>query len=586
MPEETFITKSTGLALTTEITCLDLMSQLATGTVVGYVAGITMQYEAEGPAYGGAITKIVVDGDYIYVAGATTQKVRRYLKSDLSFVDETADYGGTIYALAVDDTHIYVGGLTTQKVNKYLKSDLSYVGQTADFGGDIWNIIIDDTHIYVCGDTIYRVKRYLKSDLSYVDQTADCGHALWGMDQDNDYIYAGGYSSGAGYFIRKYQKSDLSLIATSVEDYGSAITAIIVDGDYLYIAGYSNKIQQYLTSDLSYTEVQSQDYGDDIICMVMDAAYIYAGGATTQKIRRYFKLTLIFSDESADYGGTINGMDLDEIDVFIGGSTTQKVRKYSLSDTANEIIDDLLAYPMQEPAVTKGDISDFADMIPHIKADGQTILQVLLMLPEIFGGYMEVDNDRKLNWFASIGEDKGQQIRYRKNLIGIEREIDYTNFYNRIYAYGQDEDKNRIKLSDIQEEDYVEDTDSQTEYDGIFSGPFINFGIIAPDSLLEWALQLLEKHKIPFISYKIRAIDLSAHEGFDFEKPQLGSQVIALNEDLGINIKAEVIKIEYPDLLNPQDMIIEIANAMPNIVDSLASMGNTQKSHGMLLAGT
>ena len=39
---------------------------------------------------------------HIYVGGAITQTVRKYLKSDLSYIGETASYGGAICAVAID----------------------------------------------------------------------------------------------------------------------------------------------------------------------------------------------------------------------------------------------------------------------------------------------------------------------------------------------------------------------------------------------------------------------------------------------------------------------------------------------------
>ncbi len=85
---------------------------------------------------------MAVDDTYIYAGGSTTKRVRKYRKSDLSYVSESGDYGGTIWTIAVDDTHVYVGGGTTNKVRKYLKSNLSFVGETPNYGGTINTIAI------------------------------------------------------------------------------------------------------------------------------------------------------------------------------------------------------------------------------------------------------------------------------------------------------------------------------------------------------------------------------------------------------------------------------------------------------------
>jgi len=75
----------------------------------------------------------------------------------------------------------------------------------------------------------------------------------------------------------------------------------------------------------------------------------------------------------------------------------------------------------------------------------QSILWALLQLHEIVGsGYIYVDNDRVFHWLDDIGEDKGQQIRYRKNLEGITRETDWGSLCTRLYPIG-----NGVQLSDL-----------------------------------------------------------------------------------------------------------------------------------------
>ena len=118
--------------------------------------------------YGDYTYAIAVDDTHIYVGGSTTKTVRKYLKSNLSYIGQTASYGGEIWSIAVDDTHIYAGGGVTKTVRKYLKSNLSYIGETPNYGGYIYAIAIDDTHIYVGGSTTRTVRKYLKSNLSYI----------------------------------------------------------------------------------------------------------------------------------------------------------------------------------------------------------------------------------------------------------------------------------------------------------------------------------------------------------------------------------------------------------------------------------
>jgi len=256
------------------------------------------------------------------------------------------------------------------------------------------------------------------------------------------------------------------------------------------------------------------------------------------------------------------------------------------SKTIDAIVDELLALQVLTPAITKGTISDsIKDLTRSIQVDGDSILRALYRLRDTVGGYIEVDNDRQLNWLDSIGEDKGQQIRYRKNLKGIEREIDYSKLFNRIYAYGAGEGTARIKLSDAegQDEDYVEDATSQgappAGWGGIYPGVFTERSITHPDTLLAWANLLLGDYKNPPICYRIDAVDLSQSEelGFSFEALQLGSTITVIDEDLGIDVSVTVVKIEHPDLLHPEQMILELANRTKDITDTLAEVYDIQQ---------
>ena len=112
-------------------------------------------------SYGSDIKSIATDDTYVYVCGGST--VKKYLKSDLSYVGETPS-GASGNTMAIDDTHIYIGGYG-KIVKKYLKSDLSYIGETPDYGGSIFSMAIDETFVYVGGGpTPYRVRKYFKSD--------------------------------------------------------------------------------------------------------------------------------------------------------------------------------------------------------------------------------------------------------------------------------------------------------------------------------------------------------------------------------------------------------------------------------------
>jgi len=281
----------------------------------------------ESPSYGGTIMAVAMDDTYLYIGGSTTETVRKYKKSDLSYVGETADYGGTVRAIAIDSTHIYVGGPTTEKVRKYLKSDLSYVGETAGYGGTIRAIAVDDTHIYVGGEDTETVRKYLKSDLSYIGETPSYNDDIMAVAIDDTYVFAGGSVTNT---VRQYLKSDLSYVDETAS-YGGNIFGIAIDDTHVYAGGaITNTIRKYLKSDLSYVG-ETPSYGNSIFTVILDSTYIYAGGYSIGTVRQYLKSDLSYVDETANYGTQITGIAEDDTYIYVVG-TTQTIRKYWKSD--------------------------------------------------------------------------------------------------------------------------------------------------------------------------------------------------------------------------------------------------------------
>lgn len=581
--------------VTTRVECMDYMSQLSTGIVKDYDAlGLVMTYISQSWSYGGDIYVLVDDDDYWYAAGGGDHAIRKFSKSTGAQVAESAAQDNNIWALAVDDDFVYAGlqrdaPYNDYVVGKFTKSALALVLTSPDYGCPIYALEHDDTYVYAVGEvTTARVRKYLKSNMTYVAQSGAFNAAIKAMTSDTTYLYIGVYYPAPynEYTVYKITKSTMAYGGAETADFGSTIRSLANDDTYVYAGGEGGIVRKYLKTDLSLI-VSSASYGGYVLAIEPSIDYIYVAGATTNKIYRLFIGNLVKSDESPSYGGAIYGLIIDGEYIYAAG-VTYYINKYQLFQYIDEVIDELLAFPMQPPDITVGDISDYASEVVPLNIDGQTILQAILALRKAKGGYIDVNNDRELDWFTTIGEDKGQQIRYGKNLLGIYREIDYTKLFNRIYVYGRDADGNRIQLSDIQAEDYVEDTDSQDTYgDGVnpYIGVavFVDFSITGADALLAWANELLAQYKDPPTSYRIDAIDLSVHSGFEFEALQLGSTVTVIDEDLGIEVETTVVRIFKPDLSRPHEMQVELENAVRDITNTMANLTQGQKKHDILL---
>lgn len=138
------------------------------------------------------------------------------------------------------------------------------------------------------------------------------------------------------------------------------------------------------------------------------------------------------------------------------------IESYDTGDTGiavDTIVTDLLAFQRKATKITKGTIG--VSGTRALKVANKTILAAFLQLQESVGGYLYIDNNWALQWPTTIGEDKGQQIRYRKNLIGIERDIDYEQFCTKLHPESSDELLSDISIGPV---DVDIDTDATYGY--------------------------------------------------------------------------------------------------------------------------
>lgn len=247
--------------------------------------------------------------------------------------------------------------------------------------------------------------------------------------------------------------------------------------------------------------------------------------------------------------------------------------------TIYEILQTLLSYQVREPKITIGHIDpEYAHKTRSLSVNGDSVLRGIFELQKTVGGHIFVDPEGRLHWLKTIGEDKGQQIRYRKNLVGITRDIDYTLLCNRVYVYGAGGGPDRVKLTDAGlDYEYIDDADSQSRWGGVYARVFVDKRITHPETLLGWARRLLEVYKDPVISYTIRSIDLSAYPGMEFEQLQVGSIVTVIDEELGIDVKLNVVSITHPDLHNPQEIEIQLASKVRDITDTITGVYDSQQ---------
>lgn len=117
-----------------------------------YIAGATTQKvwkinpadlskTTESASTGSDIYCLTCDSTHIY-AGCANGYVYKFLLTDLSTVISADCYAGIVYSIAQAGSYVYVAGASVQKVSKCLKSTLDVIAQSADYGGTIRGMYI------------------------------------------------------------------------------------------------------------------------------------------------------------------------------------------------------------------------------------------------------------------------------------------------------------------------------------------------------------------------------------------------------------------------------------------------------------
>jgi len=230
---------------------------------------------------------ICSDGTFIYVADLANNRVKKILRSDLTFVTSIGSPGtgndqfSRLYDIAYAGGYIYCldSGGNSDRVVKRKASDLSYVTKYGTYGSGNDNlngalgIACDGTYVYVSDGTNMRIVKRLASDLTYVSQVGSYGSGndqffypqglftdgtyLWVVDSGNNRIH-----------IRKC--SDLSYVG-KFGSYGTGIgqfaspSGVSVFDKYIYVADTGNyRIQKFLKTDYSYqSKYGTSGSGDD-----------------------------------------------------------------------------------------------------------------------------------------------------------------------------------------------------------------------------------------------------------------------------------------------------------------------------------
>ena len=193
------------------------------------------------------------------------------------------------------------------------------------------------------------------------------------------------------------------------------------------------------------------------------------------------------------------------------------------------------------------------------------------------GGIEFLWDNYTVNVLRNRGSNKGFQLRYGKNITGMDMKQDITDVFTGVYPYWTNEDNSIVAIGQIQYSPYAslypinrvipldlseefEDTPTPTELNTAAAQVVNASGVGIAKNNISVNFITLEKTD----NYKELA---------PLEKVQLCDTVTVIVPELGVNYSAKVIKTEY-DVLRERYNSIVIGDAQSTITKTLAANFN------------
>lgn len=153
------------------------------------------------------------------------------------------------------------------------------------------------------------------------------------------------------------------------------------------------------------------------------------------------------------------------------------------------------------------------------------------------------------------------EIRYAKNMRGIERDYDPSVVVNRWYALGYGEGVNQLNITKVNPtgKPYVEDAESIAKY-GLVADFFVDRSIENAGLLYETVKAVLAESKDPKVSYRVSVGDLYGISKDEVDKIREGRIARIIDPDFGI-FNAPIVSEAKSDIVaQPYGLTVEIAN--------------------------
>lgn len=205
------------------------------------------------------------------------------------------------------------------------------------------------------------------------------------------------------------------------------------------------------------------------------------------------------------------------------------------------------------------------------KWENENLLAALFSVPQPFTeNYLWTFDTTSYPWTLNLvrGETEPScELRYRKNMMGIEKTVDPTNIVTRIYPLGYGEGDNQLNIKSIN--GGVPYLEVSSPY-GIKEATFVDRRYEDANSLKAAAQAILNEMSVPYVSYAVNAIDLSEKSQSDYDRFIAGKLVHVIDKEDGIEFNAYIT--ETTKKIGEATPKLTIANKAKDIATSISDL--------------
>lgn len=218
---------------------------------------------------------------------------------------------------------------------------------------------------------------------------------------------------------------------------------------------------------------------------------------------------------------------------------------------------------------------DFARQFEY-KWENENLLAALFSVPEPFTEHYQWTFDTtSYPWTINLvrGDTAPTcELRYRKNMMSITKTVDPTNIVTRLYCLGYGEGDNQLNIKSINGgKPYLE---VSSPY-GIKEAAFIDRRYEDENSLKAAGQAMLNELSVPYVSYSVDAIDISAKSESDYDRFLAGKMIHVIDQEDGLEFNAYIT--ETTKTIGEATPKLTIANKEKDIATSISELQERQR---------